>query len=608
METKSNGGRVPLRKDISRQDQWNLELMYSDDQAWEQDFTKVEALLPQLETHRGTLGTSVEALSGCLKLQDRLGVLMEKLYAYAKMRRDEDNSRSFYQELVDRAVGLATRAGAATAFIRPEILTIDAAVRENFLLDDRLALYRHLIDDITRLKEHVLSEKEEELLSKAGEVLETPENIFSMLLDADLTFPSVKDEGGEEITLTSGRFLHFLQSGERQVRRDAFTAMFSTLENFKNTLNASLSAAVKKNIFLSRARKYPSCLEHYLNADNIPPQVYYNVVDTINNNLKPLHRYVTLKKEALGLDGTHFYDLYVPLAGGGEKKKYSFGEARELVIEALQPMGEEYVEKVKEAFTAGWIDIFENKGKTSGAYSFGTYESPPFILLNFNGTLDDVFTLAHELGHSLHSYYTAREQPFVYSRYTIFSAEVASTANEALLVHHLLKVAAPQEKAAIINQYLEGIRGTLFRQTLFAEFELQIHSLAEKGEALTAEKLSALWLDLNRRYYGGDFRADPLLGMEWARIPHFYYNFYVYKYVTGFAAGTSLAKKILEAGSKARDRYIEFLQKGSSDYSLNILREAGVDMEHPAPLEDTISIFDALIGELGNALAPGSAD
>lgn len=605
MDDKKNGGRIPLREDIPSRYKWKLELMYPKDEDWEIDFRKVEELLPQGAARKGTLANSAEDLFQGLQLQDRVMETVEKLYAYAKMRRDEDNSLSSRQELMDRAVSLATRAGAALAFIKPEILKMDPGLLQEYLQHEQLSLYRHYLEDIARLRDHVLSEEEEELLSRAGEVLETPENIFSMLMGADLTYPDIQDEKGREVNLTSGRLAAFLQSRERRVRQEAFTAMFSTLEGFKNTFNAALGAAIKKNIFLSRSRKYPSSLEHYLDADRIHPRVYRNVVDTINNNLAPLHRYVALKKEVLGIDRVHFFDLYAPLAAADQERKYTFEEAGEIVLKALAPLGEEYTEKVKEGFAAGWIDVYENKGKTSGAYSFGTYDSPPFILLNYNGTLNDVFTLAHELGHSLHSYYASREQPFIYSRYTIFSAEVASTANEALLVHHLLQESPPGERAAILNQYLEGIRTTLFRQTLFAEFELKIHTMAEGGEALTAEKLAALWLELNRRYYGSEFAHDSLLGMEWARVPHFYYNFYVYKYVTGFAAGTSFAKRILEEGDLAREKYVGFLKKGGSDYSLDILRQAGVDMEKPAPLEDTIGVFEDKLEELRRILLPG---
>ncbi len=601
MEKKKEKG-LPLRQDIPARYRWKLELMYPKVQDWEEDFRRVEELLPRAAARKGTLGDSARDLHQALRLQDQVRVRMEKLYAYAKMRRDEDSTLSSSQELLDRALALAARAEEALAFIKPELLRLDAGALQDYLQDEGLAHYRHYLEDITRLRDHVLTEKEEELLSRAGEVLETPENVFSMLLNADITFPAIRDAEGEETAMTSGRFVAFLQSPERRVRKEAFTSMFATLEGFKNTLNASLSAAVKKNIFLSRSRNYASSLEHYLDRDRIPTRVYHNVVDTVNRNLAPLHRYVDVKKEALGLDRVHFYDLYVPLTGERQEKKYSFEEAREIVLAALEPLGEDYRKTVREAFTARWIDVYENKGKTFGAYSFGTYESPPFILMNFNGTLNDIFTLAHELGHSLHSYYATREQPYIYSLYTIFSAEVASTTNEALLVHHLLQESPPGERAAILNQYLEGIRGTLFRQTLFAEFELKIHTMAEAGEALTAEKLSALWLELNRRYYGESFAADSLLGMEWARIPHFYYNFYVYKYVTGFAAGTALAKKILEEGDRARNRYIGFLKKGGSAYSLDILREAGVDMEEPKPLEETIRVFARQLEELRRAL------
>ncbi len=600
-ERANDRGSLPLRESIPAQYKWKLELMYEHDALWEEDFKKVRALLPQAAELKGTLGHSPAALLRVLQLRDEIEMLVEKLYAYAKMRRDEDNTREKYQELADRARGLAAEAAAALSFIVPEILAVEAEVMDSFMQSSELALYRHHLRDLTRLKDHVLSSKEEELLSLAGEVLQGPANFFNMLSNADLTFPTIRDANGQEVALTHGRYLSFLQSQNRRVRRDAFNGMFSTYNNFRNTFAAALGTEVKKNLFLSRVRRYPSVLAYSLDRDNIPTSVYHNVIDTVNRNLTPLHRYVALKKRALQLEKVHFYDLYPSLTGTPDRR-YTYEEAAALVLEALQPLGEEYCSTVKEALSGGWIDVFENKGKTPGGYSYGTYTSPPYILLNFTGTLDDVFTLAHELGHSMHSHYSRGTQPFVYANYTIFSAEVASTTNETLLVEHLLKTSPPEQKAAIINRYLEGIRATFYRQTLFAEFELSMHNLAEKGEALTADKLSACWLELNRRYYGPDFAADDLLGIEWARIPHFYYNFYVYKYVTGFAAGTYLGKALLAGSAGARRRYLEFLKKGSAGYTLDILKEAGVDMESPAPLEETVALFDRLVGKLEQAL------
>jgi oligoendopeptidase F len=595
-------GSLPLREEIAAAYKWRLELMYENDNLWEADFEEVRRLLPRLADLKGTLSSSPDALYQTLNSRDRIRLLTEKLYVYAKMRKDEDNTRDNYQELADRSQALVAEVDAALSFITPEILAIEEEKLSQFLCHEELSVYRHHIDNITRLRKHVLSEKEEEILSQAGEIMQAPQNIITMLSNADLTFPAIKDEKGNEVALTYGRFLQFLQSPVQRIRRDAFTGMFTSFHNLRNTFNASLSAEVKKNIFMSRVRRYPSALEYYLDQDNIPPRVYHNMVETVNRNLAPLHRYLSVKKKALGLEQIHFYDLYVPLVQKGAEKKYTFEEAKGIVLEAFQPMGEEYVAKVGDAFSSGWIDVYENKGKTPGGYSFGTYTTPPYILMNYTGTIDDLFTLAHEMGHSMHSYYSWREQPFVYSHYSLFSAEVASTTSEALLVQHLLKTVPPDKKAYIINQYLEGIRATLYRQTLFAEFELEIHNLVEKGEALTADKLSSLWLELNKRYYGRHFAADPLLGIEWARIPHFYYNFYVYKYVTGLAAGTSLSKAILEAGEKARERYMHFLKKGSSDYSLVILKETGVDLETPAPLEDTIAVFGRLVDELDRYL------
>ncbi len=598
---ESGRGMIPLRRDIPEKYKWKLELMYTKDTFWEEDFQKVRALFPQMVEFKGTLNSTPAVLCRAFTLKDEIETLLEKLYAYARMRKDEDNTREKYQEFEDRAQGLVAEAGAALSFIVPEILTLDEETLASFLQSDELTLYRHHLEDITRLKEHILSDKEEEMLSLAGEVLQAPQNLYVMLSSADLTFPDMKDENGEETALTYGRYQQFLQSQDRRVRRDAFHGMFSSFHSLRNTFNASLSAEVKKNLFLSRVRRYPSALNYYLDRDNIPTRVYHNVVGTVNQNLAPLHRYVALKKKALKLDKVHFYDLYPSIAGTPEKK-YTFEEAGEIVLMSLQPLGEAYTAKVKEGLNSGWIDVFESKGKTPGGYSFGTYTSPPYILMNFTGTMDDVFTLAHELGHSMHSYYSRGSQPFVYATYTLFSAEVASTTNETLLVEYLLKTTPPAEKAAVVNRYLEGIRATFYRQALFAEFELHIHSLVEKGEGLTADKLSAYWLELNQRYYGPDFKADDLLGMEWARIPHFYYNFYVYKYVTGFAAGTYLGKALLTGPKEIRQRYINFLKKGSSDYTLNILKAAGVDMQAPAPLEETVALFDRLVGELEQAL------
>lgn len=600
-EQERGRGAIPLRQEIPEKYKWKLELMYEEDALWEEDFLKVRALLPQIAEFKGTLSSSAAVLYRALALRDQIELLLEKLYAYAQMRKDEDNAREKYQGLEDRAQGLVAEAGAALSFIVPEILAVGEETLAVFLQSDELTLYRHHLEDITRLKEHILSDKEEEVLSLASEVLQAPENLFVMLSSADLTFPDITDENGEETKLTYGRYQQFLLSPDRRIRRDAFEGMFSSFYNFRNTFNASLNSEVKKNLFLSRVRRYPSALDFHLDRDNIPTRVYHNVVDTVNQSLAPLHRYVALKKKALKLEQVHFYDLY-PSITGTPDKKYSFEEAGEIVLQSLQPLGAEYLARVEEGLNSGWIDAFESKGKRPGGYSFGTYNSPPYILMNFTGTMDDVFTLAHELGHSMHSYYSRGEQPFVYATYTLFSAEVASTTNETLLVEHLLKTAPPAEKAAVVNRYLEGIRATFYRQALFAEFELHIHSLVEKGEALTADKLSACWLELNKRYYGPDFEADDLLGMEWARIPHFYYNFYVYKYVTGFAAGTYLGKALLTGSEETRLRYTNFLKKGSSDYTLNILKAAGVDMQTPTPLEETVALFDRLVGELERAL------
>ncbi|MFO7172110.1 MAG: oligoendopeptidase F [Bacillota bacterium] len=591
--------RVPKREEIPEQYRWDLERIFPSDEAWEQEYQAVEGLIPRLQEYQGTLAQSGARLLECLRLRDEIGQRVETLYAYASMRKDEDNTVARYQALHDRAVGLYSRATAAMAFIRPEILAIPDDRLELFLAEEPgLAIYRFHLEDIRREREHVRSPEVEALLAQAAEIAQSPAIIFSMLDNADMKFPTVRDEEGNEVELTKGRYLRLMESQDRRVRRDAFMALYGTYRKYVNTLAASLAASVKKDVFYARARNYRSSLEAALFRDNIPVSVYHNLIATVRKNLPALHRYMAVRKRLLGVDELHMYDIYVPLVKGVDRK-IPYEEAAETVAAALAPLGEEYVSALREGLRSRWIDVYETAGKTSGAYSGGAYTTAPYILLNYQENVDSMYTLAHELGHSMHSYFTRRTQPYVYGDYTIFVAEVASTLNEALLTEYLLQhTDDPQLRRYIVNHQVETIRTTLFRQTMFAEFELAIHERVERGEALTAESLCALYKELNVAYHGPEMVVDEEIALEWARIPHFYRAFYVYQYATGISAAMALARQILSEGRPAVERYLEFLRSGSSDYSIDLLRRAGVDMTSPEPVQAAIDHFSRLVEEL----------
>lgn len=601
--TEAKRGGVPTRQEIDPQYKWDLESVYADYADWEADFAKVRELAEGIKAFSGRLGEGAGVLLECLKLRDDLFVLASQVHVYAQLRRDEDTANTVHQGMADRANSLAVEVQTALSFIEPELLALDEGVVAGFLREEAgLEQYRHYLDNVLRRKPHTLSPREEQLLSMVVELDEAPYNIFSMLNNADMRFPEIPDEQGEKVELSHGRFIKYMQSPDRQVRRGAYEAMYTTYGKFKNTLAASLNSKIKGGIFFARARKFDSALEAALFEDNIPVKVYDNVIETINAHLEPLHRYVSLKKRVLGLDSIAMHDIYAPLVSEA-KFPVPYAQGRELVLTALAPLGEEYVRDAEKAFSEGWIDVFENRGKRSGAYSWGSFSTKPFILLNYDDTLNSASTLAHELGHSMHSYYSKTHQPPSKASYPIFLAEVASTLNEALLNDHLLKVTEDEQKRLyIINEYLETIRGTVYRQTLFAEFEKEIYARTEAGRPLTNEDFSALWRELNQKYYGPEMEVDELIGMEWARIPHFYYNFYVYKYVTGFAAATCLAQKVLAGDAEATGRYLEFLKSGGSDYPLNILKRAGVDMTTPEPLVTTLEVFAKLLAELEQIL------
>ena len=600
----SNTNTLPKRDQIEAKYKWKLEDIYSDNSLWENDFKKVQDLATKISEFSGKLSQSSDILLACLKASDELLSLNDKVYVYARMRRDENNANSTYQALTDRAGALATEAYAAVSFIVPELLAMDEATLLKFLEDNTsLAIYKTFILENLRQKAHILSQKEEELLALGSEVTHAAGDIFTMLNNADIKFPNVKDEDGNEVELTKGRYSKFLESSDRRVREDAFRAMYATYGKFKNTLACSLSSNVKKNKYYTNIRKYNSCLEAALDSDNVKTEVYDNLIETINKNLPLLHRYLKLRKKVLKLSELRMFDLYVPMVSES-KKTIKYEESLDITLEALKPMGEEYLGYLKHAYDTGWIDVYENEGKTSGAYSWGTHLTHPYVLLNYQGTINDVFTLAHEMGHALHSFYTNKTQPYIYSEYKIFVAEVASTVNENLLMKHLLtKTDSKMEKAYLLNHYLEEFRGTVFRQVMFAEFEKIIHAKTEAGEALTADSLSEIYLDLNKKYYGSEVVMDDEIALEWSRIPHFYSSFYVYKYATGFSAAASLSKQILEEGKPAVDRYIEFLKSGGSDYPIELLKKAGVDLSTPKPVQDALDLFAEIITELEELLA-----
>ncbi len=595
----SNAKLLPKRSEVDSRYKWKIEDMYPSEEKWEEDFSGIKVLCRDILKFRGTLKDSAENLFQCLSLLDNLQSTNDSVYVYARMKRDEDNSNPVYQALTDRASSLSTEVFAAVSFIIPEIISIPEETLNNYMDNhEGLKVYRQFFNETLRQKEHILSDKEEELLALTYEMASAPKDIFTMLNNADIKFPKIKDENGEEIELTKGRYMKFLESSDRNVRRDAFNAFYDTYNKQKNTLASTLTSNIKSDRFFASVRKYGSSLEAALSEDNIATHVYDNLIDSVNRNLGLLHRYLKLRKKALKVDELHMYDLYVPIVHQS-KRHIPYEEALGLVEEGLKPLGDEYIGNLKNAFASGWIDVYENQGKTSGAYSWGAYKSHPYVLLNYQGTINDVFTIAHEMGHALHSFYTNKTQPYIYSQYKIFVAEVASTVNESLLMKYMLKNTSDnKERAYLLNHYLEEFRGTLFRQVMFAEFEKIIHAKMGNGEALTPQALCSIYRDLNIKYFGSDVCVDENIDMEWARIPHFYTSFYVYKYATGFSAAASLSRQILSEGKPSVDRYIEFLKSGSSDYPLEILKKAGVDLSEPKPIQDALNDFGEVLNEL----------
>ena len=591
------------RSDIAKEYTWDLESIYPTNDDWEKSFKKLEQGLPELEALKGTLAQSGQALLKVLQTRDELFEELETLYVYASMRKDEDTTNSVYLGMFDRAMQLFVRASTVISYIEPEILALPQVTLDTFVQETPgLGLYKQQLDDINRNRPHVRSAEVEAVLAAAGEISEVPDSIFSMIDNADLKLPQIQNEKGEEVQLTKGNYLVYIRNTDRRVRKDAFEGMHGTFLKQRNTIAATLAGQVKGNIFFTRQRGFGSSRERALARYNIPVSVYDNLVETVSEHIHLLNRYMKLRKRLLRLDELHMYDLYVPIVKE-TADEISYAEACDTVVAALAPLGENYTNILQQAFKDRWIDVYETPGKRGGAYSGGGYKTRPFILLNFQNKRDSMYTLAHELGHSMHSYFSRSHQPFQYGDYSIFVAEVASTLNEGLLTEYLLRTTDdPTVRLAILNHSLEDLRGTLFRQTMFAEYEQQIHSQAEQGQPLTADSLSTMYRAMNEKFYGGGAVIDELIDIEWARIPHFYYNFYVYQYATGISAACALVQQILQEGQPAVHRYLTFLSSGSSDYSIELLKKAGVDMTSPETVRQALQLFDSHLTQMEELL------
>ena len=581
------------------EDTWCLEDMFESDDFWEEEFGRLQRMIFQYEDFEGTLGESADRLLEYLKFNDETNLLMERLYVYANMRYHQDMANSMYQEFAARVQKLMVEMSGASAFAEPEILEITTEKINVFFNENpELETYKRYISEILRGKNHTLDKKTETILAKSRQMANAAENIFSMYNGAYIKFPSITTEEGEEIEITHGNFVPLLESTDREVRKAAFEGVYETYGKMRNTLAATFAANLDQANFYAQVRNFSSAREMYLYGSNIPESVYDNLIETVHKNMDKMHKYVSLRKKILDVSELHMYDLYTPIAKAPDTK-YSFEAAKDIVLEGLAPMGEEYIKVLQEGFNNRWIDVYENEGKRSGAYSWGAYGTHPYVLMNYHGTLDHVFTLAHEMGHAIHSYYSDANQPYVNAGYKIFVAEVASTCNESLLIQHLLKITEDEEeKAYLINHFLEQFKGTLYRQTMFAEFEKIAHSMVQNGEGVTADRLCGIYYNLNKEYFGDDIVIDKEIELEWARIPHFYNPFYVYQYATGLSAAIALSKRILEEGKPAVEDYMKFLTGGSSQDPIELLKIAGVDMTSSEPIETALELFGNLLEEL----------
>lgn len=591
------------RADIDSKFKWDIEAMYPDEAQWEKDIADCVSAAEKFTRFQGKVTDSSEILFEALDEKDKIWRKLEHAFVYAAMKKDEDNRVDKYQSMDDKCGSAIAKVSAAMSFFAPELLAADEEKILHYIDENpKLKLYRFALEDALREKKHVLSAAEENILAQLSEVTGATNDIFKMLNNADLTFGTVVDEDGDEVNLTHGNYITFMESQDRSLRKSAFTNMYEAYKAFINTIATTYNYNTKNDAVSARIRKYDSARQAALSSGNIPEEVYDNLIAVVNEYLPVLHRYIALRKKVLGVDELKMYDVYVPLVQL-PKKEIPYEEALKMMQEGLSPLGAEYLSQVDKGTKEGWIDVYENQGKTSGAYSFGSYDSKPYILLNYTNTLKDVFTIVHEMGHSMHSFYTRKTQPFAYGDHSIFTAEVASTVNESLLMQHLLaKETDAEMRKYLINYYIEEFRTTLFRQTMFAEFEMLTHREVENGGVLTAKWLCDVYDDLNKKYFGPALSEDEYIRYEWARIPHFYRAFYVYQYATGYSAATAISKRILTEGEPARKDYIEFLKSGSSDYPVALLKIAGVDMSSPEPIRMAMETFKGLVDELEKLL------
>ncbi|MFC0232429.1 oligoendopeptidase F [Vagococcus entomophilus] len=595
--------QLPKRSEVEEHLTWDLSKVFATDAEFDQAFEEVASKLEKVGALKGTLGKSATAFFDGIEFVLNLYRDLETVYVYSHLKNDQDTTNTLYQGIHARANSLAAKVSEAAAWFEPEILSLtDEEIRTFFNENPKLEGYKHFIENITSSREHVLTSKEEALLAGAGEIFSASSNTFSILNNADLTFPVVKNEEGEDVQLSHGVYGQLLESTNREVRKAAYKQLYTVYHQFRNTLASTLSAHVKVHNYNAKVRNYSSAREAALSSNHIPEAVYDTLLSVVHKHLPLLHRYVALRKKLLNVDKLYMYDLYTPVLGEAPIK-YSYEEAKEKAVSALQPLGEEYLAIVNDAFDKRWIDVVENQGKRSGAYSSGCYDTLPYILLNWHDSLDQLYTLVHEMGHSVHSYFTRNNQPFVYGDYSIFLAEIASTTNENILTEHLLETEKdPRVRAFVLNHYLDGFKGTIFRQTQFAEFEHFIHTEDAKGVPLTSEYLSEYYGNLNAKYYGEDVERDAEIADEWARIPHFYYNYYVYQYSTGFSAASALANKIVSKEEGALEKYLNYLKAGNSDYPIEVMKKAGVDMTKPDYIEDAMKVFEARLNELDSLI------
>ena len=590
---------VKDRKDIDVKDTWNLESIYANNELWEEDYAALEKDAAEFAKLKGAIEADVNKIPAVLDAYYGLHRRLSKLSVYARMRFDQDTTDSTYQTMSAKIGSLGVKIGAASAFVEPEILSyskeqLEAAEKEN----ERTAYYGRKIEEMLRGQEHTLDAEKEELLAAAGDMAEAPDDIFSVLMNADMKYPDIVLEDGTHLPLTNSTYISYMESPDRAVREGAFKTLYGQIASLKNTFAAIYRGNLKQAKFYAQSRKYSSARAMYLADSNVPESVYDNLLSAVHEALPMMYRYVAVRKKVLGVDKLHMYDVYTPIVAA-QNQTYEFEQAKQMVLEALKPMGEDYLSHAREGLENRWIDIYPNKGKKGGAYSWGCYDSQPFILLNYTKNLDSVFTLIHEMGHSIHSYYSRTAQDYAYSDYKIFVAEVASTCNECLLMHDLLeKTTDKEQRKYLLNHYLDSFKGTLFRQTMFAEFEKNAHDYCAQGKPLTAEALSQMYLELNQKYFGPDMEKDEEIAYEWMRIPHFYTPFYVYQYATGYSAAVALSAKILKEGKPAVDAYMSFLKGGESKDPIDLLKMAGVDMTTEKPVADALALFGELVTEL----------